>query len=1026
MPKRKITEVKEHGVYGIYPLLREEYAAYEEYKKETEKLKTVKKENLVHETASLFIRRYILEQISNNIDAAIEESEQTAEGETVADDENSRSYIEASNALTGMNEKGTFEFVHQAEIRDMEKNVARIYEVAGMDEPLPVDFLIVASQPDLDDDAIKYYVDLHKQGKPLFEEDTNLDARLIPEEPEPEVEEVKDEEKEEQKEDEKVEEKEEKKEDEKVEEKADGNGNDDNEGEKEEEEEKEEKLNEEQVEARRKNVDGIVKNFFQKWMDAFEDPIGAIKELSIFGFNPYMLLIVGGQKLGDLYKEEMAIENPEERQKKVNEALKKEIEAGDKQITFIEPEVLTNGKVVPGREVVLSESKENLQVMADNNQKYNILLDQQLKEFNHLKEEFGKTQNLPKANFDGKNKEGSDYYQNMTSSLDRCITMLEEVKSGKVFHSAGALQGAYNQFKNDCQAYVEKRQGRLFGPVTDNGKQRLALGLNGGGKVTRMINEIDQYTDKITSKVIVNGDGKTFDRLNSQEQTEYVNKLAEDGKVKLKPEAEVEHEICLGQLRKINTLDYALRDYSNDKNGKYMEAAQGVILGIHNNIVNHGQKATNYDVNRIRNFDLVQKDMAENPVFRSMVDREGIKKTAEKWPEIEQKTDALRNSIRDDYENRLTETKQAGDFTYKFGMSPSEYVSGIGSRENRSAENQVHTPESKIRELSANPAELDKAYDRMTSVITDKLLLENDKFGKEFLNAQVSSVTGNMTVNDVDVRTQLNHITKQILVQNHVLEGKKLPKALEQLESGKLGEDLVNSVKEVYKKEQKKGKTMDISAERQQLDMQLQSQGLTRTEQQQKAYDKVHKMQDDYIKEAREQRDSLAAEGTGYTKNNQIDQEKIQKMIKASCGEYVARNRDKFITRESIDKFERSFYQNQEARAGLFLIAAKHTGQEIADMIKENRTAKELSNTMQEVRDFSKKKFEPISKEAREANPELLTKRENEIKEAKQEAKFITDTVKASGELKMPESLKEKQPVKEQPNLENKAGGPAM
>jgi hypothetical protein len=1037
MPKRKITEVKEHGVFGIYPLLREEYKAYEAYKEEAEKLKTVPPEELVHETASLFVRRSILEGISNSIDGAIEESRQPDAGETQADDEMSPAYRQASDALVGMDDKITFEALHGQEIKNLENNVARLYEEAGTDEPLPIDFLVVAYQPDLDDDAIKYYVGLYKEGKPLFEGDVSLESRLTPDEPETEVEEVKEEEKEEvkeEKEDEKKEEEkvedekkeEEKKEDEKVEEKAEGNNGGDNgqndEGEAEaEEEKKEEKLTEDQVRERREKVDGAVKNFFQKVLDVMDDPLGALEELGLFGLNPYLCLKIAGQNFLDLYKDVAAIEDPVERNQKLKEALDNEL-SGDKQITFDRPEVLTDGKVVPGNEVVIKESKENLQALADNQQKYNILLNQQLQELNLLKEEFGKTQDLPKANFDGKNIEGSDYYQKMTSSLQHCISIIEDMQSGKKTYAPGVLEGAYNQFKQDCETYVENRKGRFFGPVTDNGKTRISLGRDGANKVDRLSKELNQYTDKITSKVIVDADGKTFDRgLNVKEQNEYIQKLKDTGKVEIKPDAEVEHEICLEQLKKIQTLDYALKDYSADKNGKYKDAARQVIIGIHNDILIRGQKATNYDVNRIRNYDISLKNMADSPVFRTIVDKEGIDAAKKKWPAIEQRTDALRNSIQEDQDKLLADNKTVGEYTYNYNVSVSEYVAGLRHKENRPEIDQGHTPESKISQFEVNDELLDQAYDRMTKVITNKLLLENDKFGREFLNAQAANLIDNeatpdgkkpvtntfdMTVNDVDVRTQLNSITKQLLVQNHVLEGKKLPKALKQLESGKLSEDLVNSVKEVYKNEKNKNKTqeLNIKAEDLSVEQKMDDKGLTRSAESQE----IVKMQNEYIHDANEQANTLNG-NKGYIKDGVLDQEKIQTIIKVACAGIVSRNRNEFPTKESIEKFEKSFYQKDDVKMGILILADKYSVQQIKEMTQSSAFKNNLKDEISKAKVLLDKKFEPLSEDIMNNHKDIVAARYKEVKEVDK----VKSAKNASKELKLPEHLKNKAPEHE-------------
>ena len=1032
MPKRKITEVKEHGVFGIYPLLREEYKAYEAYKEEAEKLKTVPPEELVHETASLFVRRSILEGISNSIDGAIEESRQPDAGETQADDEMSPAYRQASDALVGMDDKITFEALHGQEIKNLENNVARLYEEAGTDEPLPIDFLVVASQPDLDDDAIKYYVGLYKEGKPLFEGDVSLESRLTPDEPETEVEEVKEEEKEEVKEEKEDEKKEEEKEDEKEEEKEDekekpednsGDDSGDNqEGEEDKEEEKEEKLNEEQINERNNKVGSMLSQFFDAVLKVYDDPIGALQDLILYGITPFALIKVDGQNFLEAHKDLADIEDPAQREQQLKDAFKQDLE-GDKQITFTAPEVRTDGKVVPGEnEVVIKESKENLQALADNQQKYNILLNQQLQELNLLKEEFGKTQDLPKANFDGKNIEGSDYYQKMTSSLQHCISIIEDMQSGKKTYAPGVLEGAYNQFKQDCETYVENRKGRFFGPVTDNGKTRISLGRDGANKVDRLSKELNQYTDKITSKVIVDADGKTFDRgLNVKEQNEYIQKLKDTGKVEIKPDAEVEHEICLEQLKKIQTLDYALKDYSADKNGKYKDAARQVIIGIHNDILIRGQKATNYDVNRIRNYDISLKNMADSPVFRTIVDKEGIDAAKKKWPAIEQRTDALRNSIQEDQDKLLADNKTVGEYTYNYNVSVSEYVAGLRHKENRPVIDQGHTPESKISQFEVNDELLDQAYDRMTKVITNKLLLENDKFGREFLNAQAANLIDNeatpdgkkpvtntfdMTVNDVDVRTQLNSITKQLLVQNHVLEGKKLPKALKQLESGKLSEDLVNSVKEVYKNEKNKNKTqeLNIKAEDLSVEQKMDDKGLTRSAESQE----IVKMQNEYIHDANEQANTLNG-NKGYIKDGVLDQEKIQTIIKVACAGIVSRNRNEFPTKESIEKFEKSFYQKDDVKMGILILADKYSVQQIKEMTQSSAFKNNLKDEISKAKVLLDKKFEPLSEDIMNNHKDIVAARYKEVKEVDK----VKSAKNASKELKLPEHLKNKAPEHE-------------
>ena len=1011
--KRRVTDptfLKPEENESVQQLKKEEFKTYVNVQKAAEN-----PDMTSAQTAVVFQKAIMLNQASERLDELMDEYKKNAEGDTEPINDEGNELVSDFANIRGFI-PGQFENRYKNEIESLDDEIFRfkramkdtfVEEEVQNENPeeepeekpeiddiskhsLPLHFLpLVTAEPKLTDEQVLAAIEMERRGelKSYLEEngyytfERQVEGPLNEKKPleslfgakenqmeENQAEDLKDEEK-------------------------DGE-------EQEEKEEKEEKLTEEQVNQRRDDVESILAEFFRRILAA-ADPTAVLRNLAYSAFKPFDNLKVGGVPFTELHKEEADIKDPVERETKLGELLNKDLAEGDKQITFQKPEVLTNGKVVPGDEVVLKESAENLQALVDNQQKYNILLDQQLKELNLIKEEFGKTQDLPKANFDGKNKEGSDFYQNMTSKLQHCINVIEEIKSGKTAYSPDVLQGALNGFKESCETYVENRKGTLFGPVTEKGQKRLSLGNNGIEKVDRMVKDIDAYTNEITSKVIVNDKGQTFDLgLNTKEKEQYIKNLVDSGKVKEKPEAEAEHEICLEQLKKISTLDYVFLDFSKEKNGQYQEAARDVILGIHNNIVNHGQKATNYDVNRIRNFDISLKNMAENSVFRSLVDKEGVKATIEKWPEIEKRTDALRESIKNDYENRLTEQVQKGQFTYKYGMSVSEYVAGIGSPENRKDINRNHTPESKIRQFEVNEKELNSAYDRMTEVITDKLLLENDKFGREFLNAQASNLldqektpdgktvtnTFNMTVNDVDVRTQLNNITKQILVQNHVLEGKKLPKALKQLESGKLGEDLVNSIKAVYRNEMKKSKDLNIKAENTELETRMAEQGLIRSEEKQKEYASAKEMQTAYIREAKAERDSLAAEEKGFMKDGKVDQEKIQKIIKAVAGDTVERNRGKFLTKESITNLEKSFYQRKDFKMGILSLAEKYTGSELAKMIKDNDFARNLNEALRE-------NAKTISQEEMKKHPELATQKYN--------------LVKAAGNLKVPDNLME-------------------
>lgn len=818
------------------------------------------------------------------------------------------------------------------------------------------------------------------------------------------------------------------------------------------EEERRNKLDEEQknkveerlkdIPAARASIKDAIREFYQAVLDSVTDPFGLAERLIADGRKLAEHFMVDGKPLEEAFPEQAKIENADERDKALMDALKNEYQNGTKQISFKEPHILDNGDMVQSADVVIKEDREKLQLMEDSAQRYRMVVDRQLREFNFLKEEFGKTQDIPKANFDGNpaNVEGSEYYQNMTRDLGRCLVALEEIQNGKT-HTTEELEKLYDNFRKSCETYVENRQGRLFGPVTENGRERLELSKIGIENVFRMSRELGKYSDLVNSDMIISADGKKFNDLDYKGREEYLKGLEEKGIVKARPEAEVEHEVALAELKTMNTFDIALREYPNNKKGKYMESARDVILKMHNNVVVHGEKATNLDVIRMRYFDKCQKDLAENPVFRTMVDKKGVDATAKEWRDIEAKSEALRNSIKDDYTNRLTkdvqkEVVENGEnktVTERQQMTISEYVSGLGPVDGRPEIDKNKTPEEKIRQLeeikSVDPTALDEAYDRMTDVITDKLLLDNDKFGKEFINAKVAGQTEGMTLQGVDVRDQLKMVTKQLLVGNHVLEGKKLPKALKQLESGKLGEDLVNSVKEVYKNESKRlnngPKELNIKAESLDVEQQMKAQGLTRKAPVKKAPEKQaaapesstasrleqlpeKEQVQQYIYMGRASRDSLEDQPAGYTnKEGKVDQEKIQKIINGVAGKYIEDDIQKakenntesqFNTLDAIKKFEKSFFLKPEVLYGIIAMAGQKTGTELRNLIEGNKFSNELSKVMDE----AKKPIDP-----------------NDTAKV-QEKENVT---KAAGEVKLPEHLKgaTKKIVKEEPQA-----GPEM
>lgn len=1015
MPKRRVFE-PEHLYRMDEPksVLNEEWEAYEGVSRDYYKLKNTESGlERNRKTAIMFTRLAKLQIASDRVDLFLENSDKKAEGDTEElSDEFSKLKYDLS--VIGGVFSSDFPSKFEADVNRTLEQVDRVNDIIFQttsydyddhlrDDPLPVYFgPLLTNEPPLTDAQIRAAVDMEREGtlKGYLEENGYIAFDRTVEE-------------------ERIKEKKpfSKLFEEKIAEKGYDNGENN-------EEEVEEKLNEEQVNKRREDVEEMSRGFLSRYLGFSFDPFSeaVFDTIIAYGYNLGLMFKFDGKSPEEVFTEEAAIEDPKEREEALNDAIKNELANGTKTVTYVEPEVLTDGKLVQGRELLIREDPAKLQKLSDAQQKYEMVLDQHLLEFNNLKEEFGKTQDIPKANFDGKSQEGSEYYRNVTSRLNNCIRMLEDMKSGKKTYSSDMLEGAYNAFKTACDEYVKNRQGTLFGPITDNGKIRLGLGSTGSVKADNMMKEINEAAAGISSDLVVDEKGTTFNRLLVNQQKEYIDKMAEKGLVKKQPLDELENKYVTDELKKINTMEYVHQDYTGRKNEKYLTAARDVILGRHFDIVNHGAKATKYDLARIRNFDLQVNDLSTNAAFRNMIDKQGVKETTKKWPEVEKNTDFLRSQIRENLNNSMVEkgTSPFSGAPYTEPLTVAEYVSGITSKKYRADVKPDNIDaEEKIRSLANDPDGLDGAYNRMTEVLTGKLLLENDKFGKEFVNNMASDEK----INDIAVYDQLKFVTKQLLVQNHVLEGKKISKALNQLESGKLGEDLVNSVKEVYKNEQKKRKEteLNIKAEDLNVDKKLKDAGLTLTEGQYEKKQEVRATQNPYIQEGREELNKLSGMGKGFMKEGgeEVDQEKIQTIIKAVTAEYVFRNRDKFPTKESIDKMEKSFYQNKEAKAGILFLADQKTGAELADIIRTNSFSKELSGAMDKLKETAGKTFEPISKELREQRPDLVTKRYEEIKDAKN----VLKVVDKSKEVKMPEHLKAEAPKAEKAA---QAGGPKL
>ena len=463
------------------------------------------------------------------------------------------------------------------------------------------------------------------------------------------------------------------------------------------------------------------------------------------------------------------------------------------------PETDEEGKVVPGF-VFDENNKEKLQALADNYYIYEAVLNQQRLELNTTKEELSKTQELPEANFDGRQQEGSDLYRGLTSSLNSCIRKLDDMLSEKNVYGSSEFKEALNSFASQAEEYVKNRQGTISGPASERGKKRLALAEEHGiSKISQMAAELDQYAEKVRSDVVVDTQGRTFNQLNPDEKKAYIQEMERQGIIEKKPQEEYESLAAADMLKQISVTEYAERDYSGKKREQYMEAARDVILGRHSDVVNGGERPNKYDVIRIRNFDRQVQSLADNSVFRYLIDHEGVEATTKRWPAVEQESEDLRGQFREYHKDLLTfKDPDRPDVEEK--MTIPEYVSGLGPVNMRSEEDVNSDPESEIRSMKKSSDELEDAYDRLTKIVATKILTENNDFGKEFLNAIVVFPEEKR----FDVYDKLEVMTKQYLKANHALEGNSLSKTLEQAESGKLGEKVIGSIKDNYRKEKRR------------------------------------------------------------------------------------------------------------------------------------------------------------------------------------------------------------------------------
>lgn len=563
---------------------------------------------------------------------------------------------------------------------------------------------------------------------------------------------------------------------------------------------------------------------------------------------------IGGKSPQELWGEKYRdVEDAEEREFLIQAEIVREAVKGEKRIELRQfglEHIPGKYSLVIGDFAVVQEDPKMMKQLVETSRVYDVALEEYLRELKEIQQTLQSTQDDKRANLStNKKREGSEYYQNMTVSLDKVIRALEKEVRGADNVTQAELEAMINDMQEKADIYFQNRKGHFIKPIHDYGRIRL-------GESSKIKEMTALFTER--SKILRSGFGVEMkagsDRVplkdaNSGNRRSFIEEMEKkanlQGQSRENDAKTLAKMAAIQQVAKMENKPVPAKPFPRKNYELSMRYLKKYVEKLST------AKNIDADINDLRRLDHLDDEMerlAGNHLFQSMM-RKKPDVTIENWQKIEKdaakKKDSFVKEIDDIKKNNGCFSRNIAGFANNGAMELNgkikplmdQYydevqaykrehpgvkdtdpeVKKIAASCRKQREDQNYTDcEAKI--LRMNKKALKAAYEKLTKAVIAQVLSEDNEVSK-LLRAGISA---DKVLHDFDVQNQANQpqangeaqavnpaqdarnvnqtysdlATKALktYLKGKCLEGENIGKTLRDLDSGKLKKDLIKEL----------------------------------------------------------------------------------------------------------------------------------------------------------------------------------------------------------------------------------------
>ena len=480
--------------------------------------------------------------------------------------------------------------------------------------------------------------------------------------------------------------------------------------------------------------------------------------------------------------------------------------------------IAPDGKLTETQPATAVEKADVLNRLADNAQEVRFTIDELKRELKELQKDFDNTQDSRESNryFEPdeegvRKREGTNLYQDMTVKLDRCIRDLEDDSQT----TQKQLISHLKQLKEAADTYYQARYGHFFRPIHDKGKIRLTTSNRTKKIAARFADRIYGLQSRFDSKLYAS---ETYSTDKGETELEHLNNAPAAHldkflkSVKNRTNRQNLSKEQMGERYAIDNKDNFLADLHREERPAGAEGTNELNLAYiymeqTGEALYNDNKLTARDIRRFDNFQAHVQKLAKNPLFLNCA-RAHFNDTVRDWNIIENKADAKKEQVTDEYNKML---KEYGTFARYFShtvgpmkMAKKEYTEQEMAELMKDASDTIKESVKKVNDLYISPKQRKQMYEKLVKVTVMQLLSEDSPTAERILQSAAADELAherNPELKGDKTMKQLTKLAFNYYVDKKILEKGNLTDVLKKLDNGTLTREFKNHAENHFKQE---------------------------------------------------------------------------------------------------------------------------------------------------------------------------------------------------------------------------------